>query len=70
MLNTHELQYLKTPRMSTSLTAALTIGTVTVGGPSPTRHTTPPDFVACKYQIKKVYNMGGDSLADTPPLLI
>ena len=45
-LFTHQLAYLKMPRMSTSLTAALTMGMLTVGGPNPTSTKTPPDFVA------------------------
>ena len=50
--------------MSTSLTAALTIGTVTVGGPRPTRQTTPPDFVAYNYTIivTRAVMMGGPGL--------
>lgn len=37
------------PRMSTSRTAALTIGNCTSAAPKPTKTITPPDFVACKY---------------------
>ena len=43
---TYVLQYRKTPLMSTSLTAASTIGTLTIAGPKPTSKRTPPDFVA------------------------
>jgi len=43
---TYELQYLNTPLMSTSLQAALTMGTFTSGGPKPTKQTIPPDLVA------------------------
>ena len=42
----HVLQYRKTPRISTSLTAALTIGTLTISLPRPTSKRQPPDFVA------------------------
>ncbi len=41
------LAYLKMPRMSTSRTAAFTMGSFTSAGPSPTRTSTPPDLVAC-----------------------
>jgi len=47
---THVLQYRKTPLMSTSLTAAFTIGRFTIAGPNPTSNKQPPDFVAWKWK--------------------
>ena len=44
--------HLKMPLISTSLTAALTIGILTSGAPSPTNTNMPPDFVL------KIPNLG------------
>ena len=45
---TYVLAYLKMPLMSTSLTAAFTMGSLTSGAPNPTSTKTPPDFVDWK----------------------
>lgn len=49
---TYQLTYRNIPRMSTSLVAALTIGTLTSAGPRPTSTITPPDLVAYKKLIE------------------
>jgi hypothetical protein len=49
----YQLTYLKMPRMSTSRTAALTMGNVTSEGPSPTNTTQPPDSVAWQKMHEK-----------------
>ncbi len=47
----HQLQYLKMPLMSTSLTEASTMGIFTSGAPSPTRTSTPPERVAYRAKL-------------------
>ena len=44
------------PRISTSLTAAFTMGMLTVGGPNPTSTKTPPDFVAYMRDKRKAFS--------------
>lgn len=41
--------------MSTSRTAAFTMGTVTISGPSPTRTRVPPERVACRVNTQMGY---------------
>lgn len=53
-VNTYVLAYLNIPLMSTSRTAAFTIGMLIEAGPSPTSTITPPDFVAYLHIVNTI----------------